>query len=463
MEEEEMKRLLSVLITTLLLVTSLMGCGKSESTSPSTSVDSSTSKTSTASSEPVTITIWSTRSESTEPTSNHMRMLDWVKRYNESNTENITVELVGSKKDDAILTAIASGGTPDVFMGYWNTTSTWADKGALLDLTDYINNDTEFDKNDFANVGWAQATYDNKIWGVPFIMNTTLLYYRSDLLAEGGYSEPPKTLDELKEMAIALTKYDSKGDIIQAGFIPNYPWLDNVCWPVMNGAEWIDANTNTITFDSEKMRSSYQWQADICKAIGYDKITKFKDGFGKRDSKEDPIIKGKIAMTFFSELKLPAMIENGKDIKWGVCALPHGNDPATAKEAMLTTNQYKINANTKHPDQAWEVLSSLCSKEEMSTNLAKGEYDAGAFYARKSAVEAVKSLPNIHDAMITVADIMLQGTGRGFPNSAYVNEYLTAINDQMSLALSGDQTVEEACKAVVKTVQPMADKHPVTK
>ncbi|MEG2252914.1 MAG: extracellular solute-binding protein, partial [Clostridia bacterium] len=309
---------------------------------------------------PVTITIWHTRPESDEPTSTHQRILAWAEEYNKTNTDHITVEVVGSKKDDAILTSIASGTTPDIFMGYWNTTSTWAANGALMDLTDYINNDATFDKADFADVGWGQATFNNRIYGVPFIMNTTLLYYRADLLKAAGYSEPPKTLEELRDMAIALTKYDDAGNIVQAGFIPDYPWQDNVCWPVMTGAQWIDQTTNTITFDSDAMKEAYQWQADIYSALDYNKLIAFKDGLGTRDTTEDPLITGKVAMTFYSEMKLPPMEELGKDIEWGVCALPHGTAISeTADEVMLTTNQFKINANCANPDAAWKVLSSL--------------------------------------------------------------------------------------------------------
>lgn len=449
-------RFLVLALAAVVGTVSLTACGSNSTSTAS----GGTASGAAGGGEATTITIWHTRPESDEPTSNHQRILAWASDFNQSNTDSISVEVVGSKKDDAILTAIASGTTPDIFMGYWNTTSTWAANGALLDLTDYINNDADFDKDDFAGVGWEQATFNDRIYGVPFIMNTTLLYYRKDLLAAGGYTEPPKTLDELKAMAVALTKYDDAGNIVQAGFVPDFPWMDNVCWPVMTGAQWIDAASNKITFDSAPMKEAYQWQADIYNEIGYDKLVAFKDGFGTRDTPEDPLITGKIAMTFFSEMKLPPLSEIGKDVEWGVCALPFSAaNPVTEKEVMLTTNQFKINANCANPDNAWKVLSSLCSKETLAS-FAPGEYNQGAFYGRKSAVEAVKTLPEISEQMVQVADIMLNGTGRGFPNSAYVNEYLNSISENMSLILSGDMMVDEAAKAVQAAIQPLADKDP---
>lgn len=442
-------KVLALLLTFVMCIGIFVACSK-ESSEKGSEKDNSK--------ETVKISIWSTLAESQDPTSNHQRLVKWVEEYNANNTDNIIVEFVGNKNDDAILTAVSSGSGPDIFMGYWNTTSTWADRGALLDLTDYINNDKDFDKDDFADVGWKQATYDDKIWGVPFIMNTTVLYYRADLLKEAGYSEPPTTFEELKDMAIALTEYDAEGNIVQAGFVPDYPWMDNVCWPVMAGAQWIDENNN-ITFDSDEIKEAYQFQLDIYNELGYDKIIKFKEGFGARDSSENPLLRGKVAMMFYSELLLPSLIAYGPDVEWDVISLPHGSSSDAVNETMLTTNQFKISSKTKNPDEAWKVLSQLTSKESYES-FAEGASNAGAFYSRKSAVAAVQAM-DVDSAMLKVADTMIDGTGRGFPNSAYVNEYLSAISSQMSLVLSGDMTIDEAAAEVVKIVQPMADEHPI--
>ena len=44
-------------------------------------------------------------------------------------------------------------------------------------------------------------TYDGKVWGVPWYADAGLLYYRQDLLEQAGFSEPPKTWEDLKEQA----------------------------------------------------------------------------------------------------------------------------------------------------------------------------------------------------------------------------------------------------------------------
>jgi trehalose/maltose transport system substrate-binding protein len=52
------------------------------------------------------------------------------------------------------------------------------------------------------------ATYliDSKLTGIPYHPNSSVLYYRADLLRKYGYSAPPKTWAELEKMALRIQK-----------------------------------------------------------------------------------------------------------------------------------------------------------------------------------------------------------------------------------------------------------------
>lgn len=457
------KRLLAVLLTALMVL-SLVGCGtSSDSNKNDTTAAANTAAASTAAAsteqvkkDPVTITIWHLWAEDQEPTSIQQRLLKWAQKFNAENTDNITVQVSGSKKADAILTAISAGSTPDIFQNYWNNNSLWADKGALLDLTNYINNDAAFNKADFLSGAWGQSTYKNKIYSVPFVATSAELYYRKDLLKAGGFDKAPTTLEELTAMAIALTKFDDKGNITQMGFVPDYPWLDNVLWPVAAGAKWIDEATNKITFNTPEMQKAYQFQVDIYNKIGYDKVMKFKDGFGKGATAEDPLLTGKIAMMHRAEGIIGPLEQYGANVAWDVAPVPTANGGTP----FLATNVFNINAKTKNADAAWKALASMTSTDQMK-DYAQGAFNKGQLWSRKSALESVNSLSSASDKLKACSKILLAGEVRGFPMSAYINEYLTAINDEMQKALSGKQTVAEACANVEKKIQPLADANPM--
>jgi multiple sugar transport system substrate-binding protein len=67
------------------------------------------------------------------------------------------------------------------------------------DLTDRFYD--AFDRDAFLATPLQSATYRLRIWGVPWYTDAGLLFYRKDKLAESGFTGPPRTWDELGEMA----------------------------------------------------------------------------------------------------------------------------------------------------------------------------------------------------------------------------------------------------------------------
>src|SRR5204863_9912003 len=58
------------------------------------------------------------------------------------------------------------------------------------------------------------ATYQDKLWGVPWYNNGPGLYYRKDLLEAKGL-KPPKTYDELRDTALKLQTPEISGFAMQ--------------------------------------------------------------------------------------------------------------------------------------------------------------------------------------------------------------------------------------------------------
>jgi multiple sugar transport system substrate-binding protein len=74
--------------------------------------------------------------------------------------------------------------------------------GGLIDLTERFN---AWEESSGIDPGLMNgATIDDKIYGIPAFLFIDWLYYRKDWFDEAGI-EPPKTWDEMREAAIALT------------------------------------------------------------------------------------------------------------------------------------------------------------------------------------------------------------------------------------------------------------------
>lgn len=404
-----------------------------------------------ASADEAVVTVWISGAEDEEPTSDFGRVSAWAADFNEKNAGRIRVEVAGGHRPPDILTVISAESTPDIFYNYWNNTPSWADAGAILDLTDYIAATPEYDIDDYLPYALAMAAHpDGRQFAIPWQASTSLLFYNKDMLAEAGYTEAPASLDEILEIHKAVTVIEN-GTVRKAGMIPDLPWLENVGWPVATGAYWADDEGN-VTFDTPEMRKAYAIQAEMYEAMGgYDAGQQFVSTLGKTGEATDPVLMGKVAMLYLSDGSINQYIQNGADVNWGVVPLP-----GDTGQQMLTIGTFAINAKSANPDLAWEVLADLTSADTYITYEIGGQYDNGRTMTRRSALEALANDESYSEQIRADAQGMLNAEMRGFAVSSYINEYLNIINEEMAEAVAGRITVEEGAANVQARVSEVA-------
>ncbi len=104
-----------------------------------------------------------------------------------------------------LLTAFAGGSTPDLCQ----LGNTWIPElvalHALAPLQPYVDHSSVVQPQDyFANI-WATNVIDGTLYGVPWYVDTRLLFYRSDLLKKAGFDAPPVTWAQWRTMLAALS------------------------------------------------------------------------------------------------------------------------------------------------------------------------------------------------------------------------------------------------------------------
>lgn len=75
--------------------------------------------------------------------------------------------------------------------------------GWLVDMTDYVTSDADWDWEDFQPAARDAATLDGSVYAVPLMTERHVMYYRTDILEEAGIPVPA-TLEELEAAAAAL-------------------------------------------------------------------------------------------------------------------------------------------------------------------------------------------------------------------------------------------------------------------
>ncbi|WP_404951942.1 sugar ABC transporter substrate-binding protein [Streptomyces sp. ARC12] len=146
-----------------------------------------------AADEKQTLTVWAMGAEGE-------KLADVAKVYEKANP-NITVKVTPIGWDVAhqkLVSAAAAGTLPDVAQMGGSYMGEFSELGVLEPVDTKV-----FDKKDFFPAGWEQGEVDGTAYGVPWYVDTRVLYYRTDLAEKAGVTEAPTDWKGLKDLATA--------------------------------------------------------------------------------------------------------------------------------------------------------------------------------------------------------------------------------------------------------------------
>lgn len=107
---------------------------------------------------------------------------------------------------EKLLTAFAGDATPDLCQ----LGNTWIPElvalNALEPLDRYVAASPIVDADDYFAGIWDTNRVDGKLYGVPWYVDTRLVFYRRDLLRHAGFSSPPRSWQEWTEMLAAIER-----------------------------------------------------------------------------------------------------------------------------------------------------------------------------------------------------------------------------------------------------------------
>ena len=113
-------------------------------------------------------------------------------------------ELPWKAAHQKLLTAIAGNTTPDVAQ----LGNTWIAELQALDaiepLQPYVDRSAVVQPADYFAGIWATNRIDGKLYGIPWYVDTRLLFYRKDLLKTAGFDAPPRDWAEWSRQLAAL-------------------------------------------------------------------------------------------------------------------------------------------------------------------------------------------------------------------------------------------------------------------
>jgi len=293
-----------------------------------------------------TIDVWAMEAEGEA-------LQDFVSTFEEANPDaDVKVTAIPwASAHNKISTAIASGNTPDVSLIGTTWMGEFAEAGGLMPTPEGL-----VDEADFFEGAWGSTEVGGTSYGVPWYVETRVLYYRKDLAAKAGWDNPPQSWDELKQFATDLQDKAGveHGLNLQPGQTGSWQSVMPFAWS--NGASITDESGEQYTLDSPEMAEALDYYASY-----------FKEGISS-DHLMDPgeLESGFADGTFGSFISGPwhaQLVEDAgvKPDQYAVAPLP-GTDSAPGT-SFVGGGDLAVFKDSDNTDAAWKFVQWLSQPE----------------------------------------------------------------------------------------------------
>lgn len=233
-----------------------------------------------------------------------------------------------------------------------------AARGLLTDVSQF----EDFDevKGRFQENAMTQYTYNGGCYGLPVSQSFPMMFYRTDILSELGYSSPPETWGELKDMLPALQRnYMSVGLVLPPNNISPATEAGHTFAMLLlqKGLSYYNEGQTASALDTvEAVQSFEEWTdyyTEYCFEQSYDAFSRFRTG-------EYPIVISNY--TFFNQLTAASPEISGL---WDFCQVPgtERSDGTVSHAANSNGTGAVIFNKMKNKENAWKFIKWFTETE----------------------------------------------------------------------------------------------------
>lgn len=177
----------------------------------------------------------------------------------EEENPDVTIDVTAVPWDgahDRIATAIAGGEVPDVTMLGTTWVGEFAATGAFEPTPEGL-----VDESSFFEGSWGTTVVDDVAYGVPWYVDTRVMYYRTDM-AEAAGVEPPANWEEYKAFAQAmLDEGATSGVSLPPGGFDSWQYVLPLVW--QQGGDVMTEDGESFAFDSPEWQEAFAFYASF--------------------------------------------------------------------------------------------------------------------------------------------------------------------------------------------------------
>ncbi len=304
---------------------------------------------------------------------------------------------------EKLITAFASDNLPDVFQ----LGNTWIPQFVALDAL--VNLDPRIKRTDkikpkyYFDGIWSTNAIADHMYGIPWYVDTRVLFYRSDILRQAGFRRPPRTWQELLRQCHAIKNILNENQY--PIFLPTNEWSIFVIFALQNGAEILDSNHSYGAFSDSNFKEAFtflmQFYEEELTPLSLSEVSNVHQAFAE----------GYINMYISGPWNIPEFkewMDGALTDKWKTAPLPGKNDyPGVS---LAGGSSLVMSSKSKHKQQAWELIQYLARpsvqfefyrlsndlparKETWGNPVFKNDPHMNAFYLQFQNVHATPKVP----------------------------------------------------------------------
>jgi multiple sugar transport system substrate-binding protein len=376
-----------------------------------------------------------------------------IDRFNEQNEGALQVEwretpAASDEYFEQMLSELQSGkSTVDVIGGDVVWPAQFAANGFLVDLSDRF---TDQMKADHLDGPLQPITYEGKTYGVPWFTDAGMFYYRKDLLEESGFSQPPKTWDEMKEMVAKIRadsgeEYDGyvfQGAQDEGGVVNGLEHIWNAGGEVLEGDRIVVNSAEAV--EGLKLRRSMIEDGIAPVATGDYSTQESQAAFTNGDvifMRNWPFVYGLLSNPDQSQVT-PEQV--------GIAPIPVNGSGAQSFSGLGGWN-FLINAASEDRiEEIWAFVEFMIAPEQQKT-LA---LESTRLPTLKSLYEDEELLQKVPVASLGRESLE---NSRPRPVSPYYSDMSLEMAGQFNAALKGEEPVEQALETLQRELQAIVD------
>lgn len=404
-----MKRAMGILLSSVMLLGVLSGCGGNSSSAGSAASGSqAANQAESQTGEQVTLTYWQHSSAARDE-----MMTKLVAEFEAANPDiKVNCEFIPEGDyTQKLIPSLATDTAPDVFQVQSGMVSKLAQAGSIQPLDDTVMS-PEMIEEEFVAAATDGLKYEDKYYGMPTDMQTIICFWNKDLAAEAGLDAEtgPQTWEEFFEWARTMTKFDENGNLTQSGWGGKGYWPEVVSFVEQKGGTFYDEAANQFVFADDP--TSVAAVEEYASLYRVDKVynTEFSANWaGFRQ--------GLIGMM----LGHPAMLGNlpttAPDLNFGVSLIPANGD---SRASCVSSWGYVMSA--KAPSEAATRFIEFLSSEEVEKQWT---LQTGELPARKALLEdaELKADPKASVALASLNDAFVGHLQTAAMNTIWTESY----------------------------------------